>query len=245
MLSPSPTVRSGVTTGSRFEKATTSAPVALTRRSVPGAWSGWVCVRSTQRTRSRIDAPTMASMCFFVSGPGSITATSSMPTRYVFVPGPVNGPGLGATIRRTSGDSALGTPGVRSGISSLSGAAPCRAGDARWANSKANGLAVRLGRPPERKPCGGDQTRKQQRLAPSYCRCGDSAFRRSLYAAVAVIHDPRRAVPSVERVVEQIDGLPAPLLVDCAREAVNAARAAAEAGRAVEFNAVVAEARAR
>ena len=37
MLSPSPTVRSGVTTGSRFENATTSAPVAFTRRSVPGA----------------------------------------------------------------------------------------------------------------------------------------------------------------------------------------------------------------
>ena len=49
----------------------------------------------------------MASMCFFVSGPGSMTATSSMPTRYVFVPGPVIGPGFGATMRRTSGDSAL------------------------------------------------------------------------------------------------------------------------------------------
>ena len=59
----------------------------------------------------------IASMWPASSGPGSMTATSSIPTRYVFVPGPVNGPGFGATIRRTSGESALGTPGVMSGIS--------------------------------------------------------------------------------------------------------------------------------
>src|SRR3954453_9289495 len=101
----------------RLPYARTSAPVALASRAVPGAWSGCVWVSSTQRTRSFIDAPMMASMWRLSSGPGSITATSSMPTRYVLVPGPVNGPGLGATMRRTSGERGLGTPGVRSGTS--------------------------------------------------------------------------------------------------------------------------------
>src|SRR6476660_4394326 len=128
MVSPSPMVRSGTTSpaslsGLRLEKASTSAPVCSTSRLVPGEWSGCVWVNKTQRTRSRIDAPTMASMWPASSGPGSMTATSSMPTRYVLVPGPVNGPGFGATIRRTRGESALGTPGVRSGTS-----APPRAG---------------------------------------------------------------------------------------------------------------------
>ena len=45
-----------------------------------------------------------------------MTATSSMPTRYVLVPGPVMRPGFGATTRRMSGESALATPGVRSAI---------------------------------------------------------------------------------------------------------------------------------
>src|SRR5262245_41358797 len=57
----------------------------------------------------------MASMWRLSSGPGSMTATSSMPTRYVLVPGPVRGPGFRATMRRTSGERALGTPGVMSG----------------------------------------------------------------------------------------------------------------------------------
>ena len=49
----------------------------------------WWWVSSTQRTRSLIDAPMMASMWPASSGPGSMTATSSIPTRYVLVPGPV------------------------------------------------------------------------------------------------------------------------------------------------------------
>ena len=66
-------------------------------RRAAGQWSGCVCVSSTQRTRSRIDAPMIASTCLSSAGPGSITATSSMPTRYVFVPGPVIRPGFGAS----------------------------------------------------------------------------------------------------------------------------------------------------
>ena len=31
----------------------------------------------------------MASICSSIAGPGSITVTSSVPTKYVFVPGPV------------------------------------------------------------------------------------------------------------------------------------------------------------
>ena len=58
------------------------------------------------------------STCFATSGPGSITATSSMPTRYVFVPGPVMRLGLFATTRRISGESALGTSGVIAGTRS-------------------------------------------------------------------------------------------------------------------------------
>src|SRR3954469_7848186 len=59
--------------------------------------------------RSRDAPPTIASTCGFRSGPGSITATSSMPPRYVLVPGPVMALGLLATTRRTNGDNALGT----------------------------------------------------------------------------------------------------------------------------------------
>src|SRR5439155_7941280 len=48
------------------------------------------------------------------SGPGSMTAISSTPTRYVLVPGPVMTPGFGASTRRTSGLRAHATPGVSS-----------------------------------------------------------------------------------------------------------------------------------
>src|SRR5436305_15102197 len=48
------------------------------------------------------------------SGPGSITAISSMPTRYVLVPGPVITPGLGARTRRTRRLRAQAAPGVSS-----------------------------------------------------------------------------------------------------------------------------------
>ncbi|MCZ7528225.1 MAG: L-seryl-tRNA(Sec) selenium transferase [Acidimicrobiia bacterium] len=43
-------------------------------------------------------------------------------------------------------------------------------------------------------------------------------------------NDPRRSLPAVDRVVASLDGLPHPLLVDCAREAVDAARARVESG---------------
>jgi L-seryl-tRNA(Ser) seleniumtransferase len=57
--------------------------------------------------------------------------------------------------------------------------------------------------------------------------------------------DPRRALPSVDRVAAQIDGLPHALLVEVAREAVDAARAALDDGQVVDPDAVVADARAR
>ncbi|MDQ1431071.1 MAG: L-seryl-tRNA(Ser) seleniumtransferase [Actinomycetota bacterium] len=57
--------------------------------------------------------------------------------------------------------------------------------------------------------------------------------------------DPRRALPSVDRVAAQIDGLPHALLVQVARDAVDAARAALDDGQVVDPDAVVADARAR
>ena len=48
--------------------------------SAPGEWSGWVWVTTIQRMRSPA-AATMASRCPSSSGPGSMTATSSVPTR--------------------------------------------------------------------------------------------------------------------------------------------------------------------
>ena len=57
--------------------------------------------------------------------------------------------------------------------------------------------------------------------------------------------DPRRALPAVERVVESLDGLPRPVLVECARDAVDAARARVGGGARVDFDEVVADARAR
>ncbi|MEX1006853.1 MAG: L-seryl-tRNA(Sec) selenium transferase [Acidimicrobiia bacterium] len=57
--------------------------------------------------------------------------------------------------------------------------------------------------------------------------------------------DPRRTLPSVERVVAHLDGLPQPLLVDCAREAVDAAREVVQRGGTMKFDTVVADAAAR
>ena len=57
--------------------------------------------------------------------------------------------------------------------------------------------------------------------------------------------DPRRALPSVDRVAAQIDGLPHPLLVEVARDAVDAARAALDGGDVIDPDAVVADARTR
>ncbi|MGH9004702.1 MAG: L-seryl-tRNA(Sec) selenium transferase, partial [Acidimicrobiia bacterium] len=57
--------------------------------------------------------------------------------------------------------------------------------------------------------------------------------------------DARRALPSVDSVILALSGLPHDLAVDVARAAVEHARAAAEAGSAVEPEAVVADARRR
>jgi L-seryl-tRNA(Ser) seleniumtransferase len=59
------------------------------------------------------------------------------------------------------------------------------------------------------------------------------------------VTDPRRSLPSVDRVVAALDGLPHALLADCARDAVTSARGRAESGDAIDAEAVVADARAR
>ncbi|MFI5046593.1 MAG: L-seryl-tRNA(Sec) selenium transferase [Acidimicrobiia bacterium] len=51
--------------------------------------------------------------------------------------------------------------------------------------------------------------------------------------------DARRAVPSVDAVARELDGLPHALLVDCARDAVERAREGAARGDAVDHDAVV------
>lgn len=57
--------------------------------------------------------------------------------------------------------------------------------------------------------------------------------------------DPRRALPAVDRVVAALHGLPHPLLVDCARDAVDAARAAIARGTDVDAGTVIADAQQR
>ena len=57
--------------------------------------------------------------------------------------------------------------------------------------------------------------------------------------------DPRRTLPAVERVAARLGGLPQPLLVDCAREAVDAARDLVERGGSVSLDSVVADAQVR
>jgi len=57
--------------------------------------------------------------------------------------------------------------------------------------------------------------------------------------------DPRRSVPGVDRVVEALQGLPHPLLVECARSAVEDARAAVTNGQRVAVDDIVADAQAR
>jgi L-seryl-tRNA(Ser) seleniumtransferase len=59
------------------------------------------------------------------------------------------------------------------------------------------------------------------------------------------VADPRRALPAVDRVLEELDGLPRGLLAQCAREALDAARRQIEAGAAIEPSQVVEEARRR
>jgi L-seryl-tRNA(Ser) seleniumtransferase len=57
--------------------------------------------------------------------------------------------------------------------------------------------------------------------------------------------DPRRALPSVDRVAASLAGLPHELLVEAARDAVESARATVEAGGVVDADAVFADAAAR
>jgi L-seryl-tRNA(Ser) seleniumtransferase len=55
--------------------------------------------------------------------------------------------------------------------------------------------------------------------------------------------DPRRTLPSIERVVRELSGLPHVLLVVCAREAVDSARERAVAGDTVSTEDVISDAR--
>jgi L-seryl-tRNA(Ser) seleniumtransferase len=57
--------------------------------------------------------------------------------------------------------------------------------------------------------------------------------------------DPRRHLPSVDRVLGRLHGLPPALLADCARDAVDTARDRANAGATVTEDEVVADAQAR
>ena len=57
--------------------------------------------------------------------------------------------------------------------------------------------------------------------------------------------DARRTLPSVERLIQELGGLPHDLLAACAREAVAAARERVEDGEAVEPDQVVADAKLR
>ncbi len=57
--------------------------------------------------------------------------------------------------------------------------------------------------------------------------------------------DPRRGLPSVEKVLAALDGLPHELLAACARDAVDHARAGAERGEKVAPDSVIDDARAR
>jgi L-seryl-tRNA(Ser) seleniumtransferase len=57
--------------------------------------------------------------------------------------------------------------------------------------------------------------------------------------------DPRRTLPAVERVASALAGLPHPLLVECARAAVESARERVATGESVDEDAVIADARAR
>jgi len=59
------------------------------------------------------------------------------------------------------------------------------------------------------------------------------------------VTDPRRALPSVERVLAELAGLPRALLVQCARGAIDEARAASVDGTAVDADAVIGDARRR
>ena len=74
IVSPSPMTRSGTTSESLSRCFPNASDLGAGRlheaRRAAVQWSGCVCVSSTQRTRSFIDAPTIASMWLRVVGPG-------------------------------------------------------------------------------------------------------------------------------------------------------------------------------
>ena len=62
------------------------APVRSASGRAAGLWSRWVWVHRIAVTGRPPIALSSASRCSGKSGPGSITATSSLPIRYVCVP---------------------------------------------------------------------------------------------------------------------------------------------------------------
>src|SRR5438067_3396153 len=82
----------------------TEAWCGAANRSASGRWSGCECVTRTTPTVLPASRWFRAVRCESSSGPGSMTATTGpASTIQVFVPGPVYGPGLGATTRVTAG----------------------------------------------------------------------------------------------------------------------------------------------
>ena len=85
------------------------APVRAASRSASGRWSGCECVTSTTPTVAPASRLSIAARWRSSSGPGSITTTTGpASTIQVLVPGPVYGPGFGATTRRTAATTASG-----------------------------------------------------------------------------------------------------------------------------------------
>src|SRR5579872_6687066 len=94
MRTTSPSCRTGC--------RSTDAWCGAARRSASGRWSGCECVTRTTPNGLPASRLPIASRCASSSGPGSITATAvPASTSQVFVPGPVYGPGFGATMRVT------------------------------------------------------------------------------------------------------------------------------------------------
>src|SRR5438067_10715261 len=81
----------------------TEAWCGAANRSASGRWSGCECVTRTTPTVLPASRWFSTARCESSSGPGSMTATTGpASTIHVFVPGPVYGPGLGATTRVTA-----------------------------------------------------------------------------------------------------------------------------------------------
>ncbi len=80
----------------------------------------------------------------------------------------------------------------------------------------------------QRSPRTGSASASGHRVTPDVTPRADAHVDRAAYAHRPM--DPRRALPSVERVLAQLDGLPHALLADAARDALAAARATIAAG---------------